>query len=74
MGTKNNPSKFDVDLSNLDPDEPFFILRGRDNLSADLVETWALRAKAQGTDHDKVRSAFECVDEMRKWKYRKDPT
>lgn len=73
MGTINNPDKYDIDLHKIDQDEPYFILRGQDNLAADLVELWALRAKAQGTDHDKVRAAFECAEEMRKWKYRKDP-
>jgi len=73
MGTKRKPDKYDVDLSKIDPEEPVFILRAQDNLAAELVELWSLRAKAQGTDHDKVRAAFECAEEMRRWKYRKDP-
>jgi hypothetical protein len=37
MGTRKSPSRFDVDLSKLDEDEPFFILRGNDELAAELV-------------------------------------
>lgn len=40
MGTKNNPGKFDC-YANADPDEPMFVLLGRDRLAAHLVSIWS---------------------------------
>lgn len=40
MGTKNNPGKFDC-YANAEPDEPIFILLGRDRLAAHLVSIWS---------------------------------
>lgn len=40
MGTKNNPGKFDC-YAKADPDEPMFILLGRDPLAPSLVLMWA---------------------------------
>lgn len=40
MGTKNNPGEFDC-YDNAKPDEPMFILLGRDALAPYLVEIWA---------------------------------
>jgi hypothetical protein len=73
MGTKNQPNKFDVDLTKLDPDCPFFILSGNDELAADLVETWAIRANSLSVDHNKVLAAHQCCDEMRRWRKKKTP-
>lgn len=72
MSTKNQPGLFDC-LAKLPPDEPYFVLRAQDNLAADLVELWTLRAKAANCNHDKVREAFEVCEEMRRWSIRKDP-
>lgn len=41
MGTKNNPGKFDC-YENADPDEPMFVLLGRDRLAPSLVNIWAM--------------------------------
>jgi hypothetical protein len=68
MGTRNFPGKFDVKLEKLEPDCPFFILTGDDDLAADLVEIWAIRANAAGVDHDKVLEAYRCCEEMRRWR------
>jgi hypothetical protein len=54
-------------------DEPVFILRAQDALAADCVEQWAIHARAAGCPVDKVREAFELVDEMRRWPKRKMP-
>lgn len=44
MGTKNNPGEFDC-YGKLDPDEPYFVLMGRDKAAPALVWLWAsLRA------------------------------
>lgn len=40
MGTKNCPGKFDC-YANAEPDEPMFVLLGRDESAADLVDEWA---------------------------------
>ena len=40
MGTKNNPGKFDC-YENAEPDEPMFVLLGRDPLAAHLVSLWS---------------------------------
>jgi hypothetical protein len=73
MGTKKDISKFDVDLSKLDPDEPYFILRGNDELAAELVELWGIHANTLGVNHDKVLSAYNCAEDMRRWNKRKVP-
>lgn len=55
-------------------DEPVFVLRAQDALAADLVELWAMRAKATGvTPWDKVREAYDLAEEMRRWHTRKIP-
>lgn len=44
MGTKSNPGQFDC-YAKLEPDEPHFVLRGKDPVGAYLVSAWvALRA------------------------------
>lgn len=40
MGTKNNPGPFDC-YAKLDPDEPYFVLRGKDPSAAALVMLWS---------------------------------
>lgn len=72
MSTKNDPGRYDC-FSHLDPDEPYFVLRGQDALAADLVEKWAIQAGSAGCDSDKVREAHAVADEMRRWHTRKNP-
>jgi hypothetical protein len=60
-------------LDKLHPDEPFFVLRAQDAEAADLVELWALRAKAGDCSLDKVNEAFDVADAMRRWPKRKPP-
>ena len=78
MGTKNNPSEFDC-YGVADPDEPLFVLRGKDPLAAVVVRTWALlrlmqEAKAAGlpgllpaAGSPRVREAFKCARDMQAW-------
>lgn len=61
------------DPKNIPPDEPVFVLRAQDALAAELVELWALRARAAGTHNDKVRSAFAISEDMKNWRIRKEP-
>jgi hypothetical protein len=53
--------------------EPVFVLRAQDSLAADLVEKWAIHARAAGTPNDKVNEAFALAEEMRRWPVRKIP-
>jgi len=66
MGTKNNPGDFDC-YTNADPDEPMFILLGRDPLAPLLVEIWAdVRAALVGGG-PKIAEARNCARTMREW-------
>ena len=64
MGTKNNPGDFDC-YANAEPDEPMFILLGRDPIAPALVERWAAAREMLGDDPKKVAEAYECAEAMR---------
>lgn len=66
MGTKNNPGQFDC-YANAQPDEPMFILLGRDASAPMLVELWARLRLRQGENPAKVAEAQTCADTMRAW-------
>jgi hypothetical protein len=66
MGTKNNPGKFDC-YANAEPDEPMFILLGRDKNAPSLVDLWANQRELDGEDPAKVAEAKECAKAMRRW-------
>ena len=80
MGTKNNPGKFDC-LSKAEPDEPMFILLGRDPTAPLVVTFWralklVMRANGDSqTSDEKLREATECSLAMEKWakEHGKDP-
>lgn len=70
MGTKNNPGKFDC-YANAEPDEPMFILLGRDPHAASAVRKWADDREAfikaghkPAEDMHMVWEARECADAM----------
>ena len=63
MGTKNNPGKFDC-YANAEPDEPMFVLLGRDKHAPDLVRLWALLRHEDGETEAKVSEALQCADAM----------
>lgn len=69
MGTKLKPGKFDC-YNNAEPDEPMFVLLGRDPLAPLLVELWAdvrsVLVKAEG-ETEKVAEARHCAQMMRDW-------
>jgi hypothetical protein len=70
MGTKNNPGKFDC-YENAKPDEPVFILLGRDPVACAVVHFWAiLREQVAGRngagnlstgDQEQIHEARECA-------------
>lgn len=71
MGTKNHPGRFDC-YAAAAPDEPVFVLLGRDPHAAAIVEEWA-RLRSQAIDKGekpegdwaKVSEAMKCAAAMR---------
>lgn len=57
MATKNNPGPYDC-YANAEPDEPMFVLLGRDATAALVVTFWvALRQKLGKTEPEKLEEA-----------------
>jgi hypothetical protein len=54
-------------------DEPVFIIRAQDMLSADQVRYWAHRAEALGCNPAKVLEARELANKMDAWPNTKIP-
>lgn len=69
MGTKNNPGKFDC-YANAEPDEPMFVLLGRDRHAAQVVRYWAALRVMENFETGalvnaaKVEEARACADAM----------
>lgn len=66
MGTKNNPGKFDC-YQNAEPDEPMFVLLGRDPSASHLVRLWAYIRNEESEDENKLKEALGCADAMEQW-------
>jgi len=66
MGTKNRPGHFDC-YANAEPDEPMFILLGRDPMAGYLVREWADMRERRGEDPAKVQEARDCADALDAW-------
>ena len=66
MGSKNKPGAFDC-YSKAEPDEPMFVLLGRDPSAALLIGMWAALREAMGEDEEKVDEARDCADACLKW-------
>ena len=62
MGTLNKPGKFDC-LKKLDPDEPFFVLCGRDPTAPPKVRSW-VEDNAGLQPPEKLEEALQCADAM----------
>lgn len=78
MATKNNPGTYDC-YDKADPDEPMFILLGRDKCAPDLVDEWARKRAAQiaaGTkpqsDQSMVEEARQCAEAMREFRRKRE--
>ena len=63
MGSKLNPGKYDC-YANAKPDEPLFVLLGRDKHAPALVRLWAEMRELDGEDSEKVVEALSCAREM----------
>jgi hypothetical protein len=78
MGSKNDPGKFDC-YANAMPDEPMFVLLGRDPYAPYLLDQWAdhrerdvrLRKRPEA-DFALCREARHCADNMREWRKAND--
>jgi hypothetical protein len=74
MGTKNNPGKFDC-YAEAEPDEPMFILLGRDKDAPEQVRRWAV-SRAQrilagdkpARDWPMIGEAFTCAEQMERFR------
>lgn len=67
MGSKNQPGRYDC-YAAAAPDEPMFILLGRDPAAAIVVEFWiALRRALGGDNDDKLAEAKQCAELMEGW-------
>lgn len=63
MGSKANPGAYDC-YAKAEPDEPLFVLMGRDPHAPTLVWLWSILRELAGEDPAKVKEARECVIEM----------
>ena len=68
MGTKRNPGKYDC-YSHLHPDEPHFVIMGRDPAARATIEAWLDERKRLGQDDsiEKQDEAMECLEAMENW-------
>lgn len=66
MGTKNTPGQFDC-YANAAPDEPMFVLLGRDPTAALVVRYWCELRRELGEDPAKVHEAERCASAMAAW-------
>lgn len=66
MGTKNNPGKYDC-YEKAEPDEPMFVLLGRDPMAPSVVMAWAAAEMDARGDSDKVQEAIACATAMDEW-------
>ena len=67
MGTKNNPGAFDC-YAKAAPDEPIFVLLGRDPLAPLAVAAWIDAARRAGVDKAKLEEARKCRQDMLLWR------
>jgi hypothetical protein len=71
VGTKKNPGKFDC-YGKADPDEPMFVLLGRDPVASVVVRVWAeLRSTLGKTEAAVLDEALSCADALGRWAYSK---
>jgi hypothetical protein len=60
-------------LSRLRPGEPFFVLRGQDQLASSVIRIWATDAESNGCPPAKVHDARGIAVRMDNWPFRKLP-
>jgi hypothetical protein len=74
MGTRNNPGKYDC-YAKAEPDEPMFILLGRDTSAPEVISQWATHRELEVklglrplSDLAVIAEARVCAGEMVKWR------
>jgi hypothetical protein len=60
MGTKENPGKYDC-YAKAKPNEPMFVLLGRDPNAGALVRLWAAIRECLGEDPAVIKEARQCA-------------
>jgi len=67
MATKNSPGNFDC-YANAAPDEPMFILLGRDPVAPLLIDLWrTLRAQLGGSSKEQLDESGACARACEEW-------
>jgi len=66
VGTKNKPGKFDC-FSKAEPDEPMFVLLGRDPAAPIVINLWADIRARMGEDQEQIEEAHACADACIDW-------
>lgn len=72
MGTKNNPGKFDC-YNAADPDEPMFVLLGRDATAGLLVRLWVtvkhemVKSGTSKASSARLEEALDCANALDEW-------
>jgi alkanesulfonate monooxygenase SsuD/methylene tetrahydromethanopterin reductase-like flavin-dependent oxidoreductase (luciferase family) len=66
MGSKSQPGFYSY-LGKAEPDEPVFVLMGRDPLAPDLIRRWADTAQANGERRDKVAEAYALAKQFEEY-------
>jgi len=65
--TKNNPGPLSC-YAKAEPDEPMFVLLGRDPTAPFVVTLWiAMRAAMNASDKEQLDDAQACAVSMREW-------
>lgn len=75
MGTKSQPGFYSY-LGKAEPDEPVFVLLGRDAQAPDLVRRWADERHRLGEDRARVAEAYALAKAMENYaaEYKARPT
>lgn len=60
-------------IGKLKPGEPIFILRGQDQIAAEVIRFWARRATQEGVDAAKVADALDDAKAFDAWPTKKLP-
>lgn len=62
-----------LNCGELSPDEPLFVLRGRDILAADVIANWVELAKQVDVPVERVAEAEELLNAVRRWSVKQVP-
>jgi hypothetical protein len=70
MGSKQNPGAFDC-YSRAEPDEPMFVLLGRDPSASLMIEIWTALRREMNPNDDKLDEALACAEACLSWAHKK---